>query len=323
MSGLRYTDYLRGHTKAADIRSSVAAEGGFAIPSAIAEGIYMAQEVYSPMRQIARVTQASTPEHKILVSTGDAVAGFVSELDSRPLSDSPEVTERSAAFGELFAKPKALNYVLEDASFDVSAWLSASLVKAFNKAEGQAFLTGNGVDAPVGILNGLDLTQSSAADQVAGSYQVIHSGADGSFGSTASDAINFLMSMQDAVRFDYLAQSKWMMSRATYRSLSQLVNTSGDYLLNGQLSGPSVPSLLGHEVVFNDLMDSLPATTADVCPIMFGSFFDGYNIVDRVGMTVLRDEYSAHGATQFYARRRIGSAVLDADAIVIGAVSKA
>ena len=75
--------------------------------------------------------------------------------------------------------------------------------------------------------------------------------------------------------------------------------------------------------MFNDLMDSLPATTDDVCPIMFGSFFDGYNIVDRVGMTVLRDEYSAQGATQFYARRRIGSAVLDADAIVIGAVSKA
>jgi HK97 family phage major capsid protein len=55
---------------------------------------------------------------------------------------------------------------------------------------------------------------------------------------------------------------------------------------------------------------------------MVGSFFDGYNIVDRVDMSITRDEFSSHGSTQFYARKRVGSAVLDADAIVIGAVSK-
>lgn len=332
MSGLRYTDYLRGNqTKANDVRSTpeldesgnasvfqgVEVSGGYAVPSKIADGIYEVQEALSPLRQHCTVTRSDSSVQKVLVSVGDAPCGLLGELATRPITESPEITARSVSFGEIYAMPKALQHVLEDASFDVSGWLSRQLFTAFNKVESQQFLTGNGVDAPAGLLNGLDLSASSDADQVAGAYQVMSSDADGSFGATSADTENFLISMQDALAIQYEPFARWMMTRKTYRMLSQGLNE----LDTGR--DAKNPTLLGYPVLFNDEMSGLPKETGSTCPIMLGSFLDGFQIVDHVALNVTRDPYSTHGSTKFYARKRVGSTVLDANAIIVGAVTKA
>jgi HK97 family phage major capsid protein len=320
---LRLKDYILGNIKGADVQSAIANQGGFALPKTISDGILLVQGELSPMRSICNVVSASSEDHYAMVSTGAAAGGFVSEIDTRPTTNTPEVAKRQAKFGEIYARPQAFQQVLEDTSFDCDAWLSANIAKTFSQIEGTSFLSGTGSDQPLGMLNGLDLSASSASNQVLGDYQVVNSGVDGSFGATPADAVNYLMSLVDALGTEYLGRAVFMMNRATYRSISKLVGSDGAYMLNSELSAPLSPSLLGHPVIFNEDMGGIPTATGDKAPIIFGDMFNAYSVVDLQDTTITRDAYSVKGSVLFYSRKRIGGMVMDAKAAVIGAVSKA
>jgi HK97 family phage major capsid protein len=81
--------------------------------------------------------------------------------------------------------------------------------------------------------------------------------------------------------------------------------------------------LFGYNIVINEDMADIPATTGDAAPILFGNFARAYQIVDRVGVSMMRDPYTQPGAVSFYTRKRVGSMVLDASALKVVAVSKA
>jgi HK97 family phage major capsid protein len=78
-------------------------------------------------------------------------------------------------------------------------------------------------------------------------------------------------------------------------------------LLNG-VAG----QLLGHAVVTDDFM---PDLGAGAFPIAFGDFKRGYTLVDRKGISVLRDPYTAAPHVKFLGRRRVGGGVSNFEAI--------
>jgi HK97 family phage major capsid protein len=57
------------------------------------------------------------------------------------------------------------------------------------------------------------------------------------------------------------------------------------------------------------------AVAAAVLPVAFGNFKMGYTIVDRVGISTLRDPYPAKPFVQFYTRKRVGGDVTNFEAI--------
>ena len=57
------------------------------------------------------------------------------------------------------------------------------------------------------------------------------------------------------------------------------------------------------------------AKSADSTAIAFGDFARGYLVVDRTGVRVLRDPYSAKPYVLFYVTKRVGGGVQDFDAI--------
>jgi len=59
----------------------------------------------------------------------------------------------------------------------------------------------------------------------------------------------------------------------------------------------------------------MPDIASDSHSIAFGDFKRGYLIVDRVGVRVLRDPYSAKPYVLFYTTKRVGGGVQDFDAI--------
>jgi len=113
------------------------------------------------------------------------------------------------------------------------------------------------------------------------------------------------------------------MNRATHDLLVNMKNADGEYFLQRDITTAAATKLFGYDIVINEDMDNVPATTGDVCPIMFGNFSRAYQIVDRVGVSMLRDPYTHMGSVMFYTRKRTGSMVLDASALKIVAVSKA
>ena len=54
---------------------------------------------------------------------------------------------------------------------------------------------------------------------------------------------------------------------------------------------------------------------ANSLSIAFGDFKRGYLVVDRAGVRVLRDPYSAKPYVLFYTTKRVGGGVQDYDAI--------
>jgi len=59
----------------------------------------------------------------------------------------------------------------------------------------------------------------------------------------------------------------------------------------------------------------MPDIGTDTTPIAFGDFKRGYLIVDRQGIRVLRDPYSAKPYVLFYTTKRVGGGVQDFNAI--------
>ena len=61
--------------------------------------------------------------------------------------------------------------------------------------------------------------------------------------------------------------------------------------------------------------EDMPDIDDDATPIAFGDFRRGYLIVDRQGVNVLRDPFSAKPYVLFYTTKRVGGGIADYDAI--------
>jgi HK97 family phage major capsid protein len=308
--------------KGTDLQISTDAQGGYALPEELRQEIIRIQHEVSPMRQVCSVAQAATTDVKQLVSTGDAASGWVGETDSRAQTNSPELAQRTATFGEVYARPRVYQHLIEDGFFNVEDWLLGEVARQFSEAEGVAFLEGNGTNKPVGILNGLTLTADGAANDTNGTFQVLNSGVDNALGSTDAGIIEFLRTVVKSVKTPYLPNCRWMMNRATHQALVNLKNSDGEYFLQRDLTQAAATSLFGHSVVINEDMDDIDEAAASA-PIMFGDFQRAFQIIDRVDVSVLRDPYTNPGSVMFYSRKRVGSMVLDAQAMKVVGVSHA
>ena len=310
-------------TKAADLQISTDAQGGYALPEELRRQIIELEHEVSPLRREVSVASAETTDVQQLVSVGDAASGWVGETSSRAQTDSPELAQRTATFGEVYARPRVYQHMLEDAFFGVESWLMGEVARQFAEVEGVAFLSGDGSNKPVGILNGLTLSSPAAASDVNGTYEVINHGVDGLLGADDNAIIDNIRSVILSVKTGYLGGAKFMMNRATHEVLASLKDANGNYYINRNIAEAAGQRLFGFDIVINEDMDNIPVSTGSAAPILFGNFKRAFQVIDRVGVSMLRDPYTNPGSVLFYTRKRVGSMVLDASALKVVAVSKA
>ena len=303
--------------KAGDLQISVDAQGGYSLPVEMNENILELQKEKSPMRQVCGSITTNSTDYSQLVSIGDAASGWVGETTARPKTDAPELTKISAVFGEIYAAPKAYQHVLEDSFFNVEAWLNGEVSREFNEKEGQAFLNGTGTNQPKGILNGLSDSAAYLAGDATrdfGKFQVVKTGTAASLGATADDVINTLRGLVLSTKTGYLTGAKFMMNRATHSVLVDMKNADGEYFLQRDIATAAGTKIFGYDIVINEDMADIGAGNM---PIIFGDFGSAYSIIDRVGVSVLRDPYSAYGAISFYTRKRVGSMTLNTESLKV------
>jgi HK97 family phage major capsid protein len=96
-----------------------------------------------------------------------------------------------------------------------------------------------------------------------------------------------------------------MFSRSVEATLSKVKATDNGYIWQGNPAAGLPPTIQGYQYVINDVA---PAVAANSYSVAFGDFTK-YIIVDRKGMVMLRDPYSAKPFVQFYATKRTGGAV--------------
>ncbi len=104
------------------------------------------------------------------------------------------------------------------------------------------------------------------------------------------------------------------MNRSVVGQLRKFKDADGNYLWQPSLQAGVPATLLGYPVTE---AEDMPDINVGSVSIAFGDFERGYLIVDRVGLRVLRDPYSAKPYVLFYTTKRVGGGVQDFDAIKV------
>lgn len=285
------------------------AEGGFAVPREIDAVIDTMLKSISPIRSIANVVQTGSAGYRKLITSGGTPSGWASEAAARPLTATPTFTEIAPPMGELYANPAASQAMLDDAAFDVENWLAGEIAREFARAEGAAFIAGDGVNKPKGFLTQATATTADATRPV-GTLQYIAAGAAGGF--AASNPADKLVDLVHALRAPYRQGAVFVMNAATLAMVRKFKTSDGAFLWQPALSEAQPQSLLGYPVVE---AEDMPAIAADSLSIAFGNFQAGYVIADRGETAILRDPYTNKPFVHFYATKRIGGAVVNSEAI--------
>jgi len=283
--------------------------GGYAVPREIDQMIETALKAISPIRAVANVVRTGTAGYRKLVTTGGVVSGWASETGARAETASPTFQEIAPPSGELFANPSASQAMLDDAQFDVEAWLAGEIAQEFARAEGAAFVSGNGTNKPKGFLT-YTTTNESDAVRAFGSLQYVASGAAGGF--AASNPQDKLIDLVQALKAPYRQGAVFVMNSATLARIRKFKTSDGAFLWQPGLAAGQPATLLGYPVVE---AEDMPDVAADSLSVAFGNFARGYVIAERNETSILRDPYTNKPFVHFYAVKRIGGSVANSEAI--------
>ena len=282
-------------------------DGGYLVPFEMEATIDRVLANVSAIRGLAQVIQITGGSYKKQLSLGGATSGWVGETESRSATSTPTLVELEFTPGEIYASPRASQQVLDDARIDLAAWLADEVSIEFAEEEGAAFATGNGVKKPRGIFDYDKVANSAYAW---GSLGYVVSGAATTFAT--SNPWQALVDVQQALKPGYRANARWLMNRATTGLVRKFVDANGLPLWqpSAQVGQPS--SLLGYPVSEDD---NVADVGSNAYPLAFGDFRRGYLIVDRLGIRVLRDPFSAKPYVEFYTTKRVGGGVQNFEAI--------
>ncbi len=203
--------------------------------------------------------------------------------------------------------PAATSAFLDDAAVDVGQWIAEEVNAAFAQQEGIAFVTGNGTNKPKGFLAETTIAEASWEWGKLGYVATGNAGA-----LPASNGSDVLVDLVYALKAGYRQNASWVMNRKTQSVVRKLKDSTGNYLWQPAATADGKATLMGFDLVEAEAM---PDIAANSLSIAFGDFKRGYLVVDRQGVNVLRDPYSAKPYVLFYTTKRVGGGVQNFDAI--------
>jgi HK97 family phage major capsid protein len=260
----------------------------------------------SPARQLFDVTSIGTDAMEGMIDRDDLDTGRVGEKQARPETGTPDLGKWRIDVNEQYAMPKVTQKLLDDSGFDIESWLANKVSDKLSRVENTAFFAGDGVNKPRGILTYATAAQNDAA-RAWETFEYIASGGT----STITDT-NFLINLVFALKAAYRVGANWTMNRKTLGYVRTLKDGDGNYLWQPDFSQRQGGALLGYGIVE---AEDMPDAASNALSIGFGDFKSAYQIIDRMGIRVLRDPYTEKGFVKFYTTKRVGGGALDFDAV--------
>lgn len=282
-------------------------DGGYVVPEQMETAIDRVLGTVSAVRGLARVIDISGSTYKKLVTTSGAASGWVDEGEARPETATPTLSALEFPTKELYATPGATQRTLDDAVVDIEAWLAEEVSIEFAEQEGSAFINGDGVSQPRGILGYDTVTNASWSW---GKVGFVVTGAAADF--AASDPLDAVIALTHSLKQGYRNNASFLMADAVQESVRKFKDGQGNYLWQppAQLGQPA--TLLGKAVATDD---NMPGVGANAFPIAFADWQRAYLIVDRMGIRILRDPYTNKPNVMFYVTKRVGGGIGHFEAI--------
>ena len=180
------------------------------------------------------------------------------------------------------------NTFVKDTKFNLEGYLRNEFAERFGRAEEDAFVNGDGLDMPIGILHdtkGATVSVTTAA-------------------ITYEDVLKIYFSLDKHKR----KKAVWVMNDETAITLKALRDANGNPLWH-----PSENTILGRPVEFSVHM---PDIEIGKKPLVFGDFSD-YWIIERQPLMVksLKEKYALDDMIGFSAYERLDGVLINPDAI--------
>tara|TARA_Y100001972_G_scaffold92910_1_gene113822 strand:+ start:69 stop:1289 length:1221 start_codon:yes stop_codon:yes gene_type:complete len=277
--------------------------GGYLAPPEYVRELLKTVTEISPIRTIARVRTTGQRSVQIPKRSGQFAANWVAEQGTRSETTGYNVALEEVPAHELYALVDISEQNLEDTVFDLEAEMQSEFAEQFAKAEGTAFVSGDSIGKPEGLL-----TNSSVSEVNSGNGTALL--ADG------------LITLVHSIKSEYSNNGSFVFNRTTLAAIRKLKDTAGQYVFQAGMSlqGGVPNTILGFPYV---QATDMPDVAANAFPVLFGDFSRAYMIVDRVALAVQRDPFTqaTSGNVRYVARRRVGGQVVQAEAIVKQKVS--
>jgi len=301
---------LRDLEVKAALRTDSDPDGGYVVPDQMESTIDRVLGTVSAMRSISRVVNISAQVYKKLVNQGGATGGWVGERQARPETGTPRLSELEFPAMELYANPAATQTLLDDARINIEQWLADEVSITFADMEAPAFINGDGVGKPRGLLSYDKVANASYAW---GKIGYVASGVAGSLTDSTHNGADALIDLIYSIKQGYRQGSRFLMNRKTQAAIRKFKSKTEElYLWQPSIQVGQPATLLGYPLVDDD---NMPDVGAGEYPIAFGDFQRGYLIVDRMGVRVLRDPFTNKPYVHFYTTKRVGGGVQNFEAL--------
>jgi HK97 family phage major capsid protein len=277
------------------------------IPNEIANSIASKIKALSPIKSLAKTTYTSRDKLDIVVDSDDSErSGWITD-ELIKCDEITSISKISIHLHQLFAKPKVAHSLLDDDTAKVEEFIKDKIVTQMASAENKSFLFGDGISQPKGILK----CDISTDGPKRGQIEAIVGGKTG-----AIESYNKIVELMELLGSKYLAGASWFMSRnAASHVRTMRDEKTGKYLWQFSIAYGIPDTLLGYPVVICDDMPKITSDDAQFVPILFANLYEGYQIVERPTISILKDPYNSKPFVEFYATKRIGGDVVNHDAI--------
>lgn len=265
--------------------------GGYLVPVEYETTLLRALDNETVFRSMADVITSGT-DRIIPTEVDIGEANWLGEEEEYPESDA-QFGRTNMGNHKLGRIIKVSEELLQDAFFDIEGYVANAFGRSFGFAQERAFLTGNGVGKPKGVLLDATIGKTTAAPTAL----------------VADD----LLDVYHALRRGYRNKAKWLVSDSLIKSVRKLKDGQGNYIWQPGLTAGAPDTMLGRPVEVSDFM---PDVAAGQTPLLFGDF-KYYRIMDRKGVTMQRlsELYAKNGQVGFRMYMRTDGKLLLPEAV--------
>ena len=279
------------------LKEGVDSEGGYLVPDEYETTLIQALTEETVVRQNCKVITTSSGSHKIPVVASHGEAAWMDEEDAFQTSDETfgQVNLDAHKVGTLI---KVSEELLNDSAFDLEGYMRSEFARRIGDKEENAFLNGNGVHKPTGLLHDtlgaqIGLTAASAT------------------ALTADEVIDLFHSLKTP----YRKKAVWLLNDSTIKTIRKLKDGNGQYLWQPGIRDGEVNTILGKPYYTSAFM---PEIAAGNKTILFGDL-SYYWIADRQGIVFkrLNELFAGTGQVGFLAYKRLDGKTVLPEAIKV------
>jgi HK97 family phage major capsid protein len=279
----------------------VDAEGGYLTDDELDRRLVQGLLQNNVMRGLSTVFSTSL-DRKFPVVASEGVATWVDEEGVIPDDSDPSFAQKNLDAYKMARILKVSDELLQDALFDIQAFVANQFARSFGLLEEEAFVVGDGSGKPTGIT--VDATDSG--------FTVTQSGI------VADDFIDTFHALPP----QYRSRATWLLHDTTAKEARKQREdgATGNYIWQPGLQAGEPDTILGRPVAISAFMPDSSTSTNKA--IVFGDL-SWYYVADRQGRTFqrLNELYAATGQVGFRATQRVDAVLILPEAVVYSAVA--